>query len=99
MADSAGTPFADAHALAERLFTMQTKQADQMMEKLTHQGRILTALAVDMATVKGRADQLPDLSKRVTKLEAWKAFVAGIAAAFTMIGGSIGWVIGILVRR
>jgi len=88
MADSIGTRF-----------TMQAKQADQMMEKLTHQGQILSALAVDIATLKGKVDHLQDLSKRVTKLEVSKAFAAGIAAAFTVIGGSIGWVIGILVRR
>jgi hypothetical protein len=52
-----------------------------------------------MVAVKGQTRELPELTKRVGKLEVWKAFVAGIAAAFTMIGGSIGWVIGTLVKR
>jgi hypothetical protein len=41
---------------------------------------------------------MPDISKRVTRLESWKAFIGGIAAAFTMIGGAVGFIVGILAR-
>jgi hypothetical protein len=45
-----------------------------------------------------RTKYLPDISKRVTRLESWKAFIGGIAAAFTMIGGAVGFIVGTLAR-
>jgi F0F1-type ATP synthase membrane subunit c/vacuolar-type H+-ATPase subunit K len=53
----------------------------------------------DVAVIKVQTDGFEKLTERVVKLEGWKAFVAGIAAASTIIGGAIGWGIALIVKH
>ena len=98
--------FNEAHVLAKRIEEL-TKERDALAKRREDEQTILlnshtiqlSDINTQLTLVISQTKNLPSLGERVTRLEMWKAFVAGIAAAFTMIGGSIGWVIGILVRR
>ena len=80
--------FSAAHDLAERLFKMQTAQADRMLDMLTTQGATLADLVTDVAVVKEQTAQVPKMKERITKLEEfkWKVSLLGALSAFI-----IGW--------
>ena len=97
--------FAGVNAL-QRDIERLTKERDALAkERENSQTRLLEEHGVALAEMKTTLDllvertkDLPDISKRVTRLESWKAFIAGIAAAFTMIGGAVGFIVGTLAR-
>ena len=97
--------FAGVNALQKDIERL-TKERDELAkERENAQTRLLEEHGVALADMKTTLDllvertkDLPDISKRVTRLESWKEFVGGIAAAFTMIGGAVGFIVGILTR-
>jgi phosphoenolpyruvate-protein kinase (PTS system EI component) len=97
--------FAGVNALQKDIERL-TKERDALAkERENAQTRLLEEHGVALAEMKTTLDllvertkDLPDISKRVTRLESWKEFVGGIAAAFTMIGGAVGFIVGILAR-
>ena len=97
--------FAGVNALQKDIERL-TKERDALAnERENAQTRLLEEHGVALAEMKTTLDllvertkDLPDISKRVTRLESWKAFIGGIAAAFTMIGGAVGFIVGILAR-
>jgi DNA repair exonuclease SbcCD ATPase subunit len=97
--------FAGVNALQKDIERL-TKERDELAkERENAQTRLLEEHGVALAEMKATLDllvertkDLPDISKRVTRLESWKAFIGGIAAAFTMIGGAVGFIVGTLAR-
>ena len=97
--------FAGVNALQKDIERL-TKERDELAkERENAQTRLLEEHGVALADMKTTLDllvertkDLPDISKRVTRLESWKEFVGGIAAAFTMIGGAVGFIVGTLAR-
>lgn len=97
--------FAGVNALQKDIERL-TKERDALAkERENAQTRLLEEHGVALAEMKTTLDllvertkDLPDISKRVTRLESWKAFIGGIAAAFTMIGGAVGFIVGTLAR-
>jgi hypothetical protein len=84
-----------------------TKERDALSkERQDSQTLLLKDHSVTLADMKTTLDllmertkDLPETAKRVTRLESWKAFVAGIAAACTMIGSVIGVIVGLIFTR
>ena len=97
--------FAGVNALQKDIERL-TKERDALAkERENAQTRLLEEHGVALAEMKTTLDllvertkDLPDISKRITRLESWKAFIGGIAAAFTMIGGAVGFIVGTLAR-
>jgi hypothetical protein len=97
--------FAGVNALQKDIERL-TKERDELAKARENaQTRLLEEHGVALAEMKTTLDLLvertkdmPDISKRVTRLESWKAFIGGIAAAFTMIGGAVGFIVGTLAR-
>jgi hypothetical protein len=97
--------FAGVNALQKDIERL-TKERDELAKARENaQTRLLEEHGVALAEMKTTLDllvertkDLPDISKRVTRLESWKAFIGGIAAAFTMIGGAVGFIVGTLAR-
>ena len=97
--------FAGVNALQKDIERL-TKERDSLAkDRENAQTRLLEEHSVALSGMKTTLDLLvertkdmPDISKRVTRLESWKAFIGGIAAAFTMIGGMVGFIVGALVR-
>ena len=97
--------FAGVNALQKDIERL-TKERDELAkERENAQTRLLEEHGVALAEMRTTLDLLvertkdmPDISKRVTRLESWKAFIGGIAAAFTMIGGAVGFIVGTLAR-
>ena len=97
--------FAGVNALQKDIERL-TKERDELAKARENaQTRLLEEHGVALADMKTTLDllvertkDLPDISKRVTRLESWKAFIGGIAAAFTMIGGAVGFIVGTLAR-
>ena len=97
--------FAGVNALQKDIERL-TKERDALAkDRENAQTRLLEEHGVALAEMKTTLDLLvertkdmPDISKRVTRLESWKAFIGGIAAAFTMIGGAVGFIVGTLAR-
>ena len=98
--------FDGVNALAKRIEELTKERDDLTRQREEAQTKLLidhslalTDLKTSLALLVEQTKEFPDLAKRVGKLETWKAFVAGIAAAFTMIGGSVGFIIGLLSKR
>ena len=97
--------FAGVNALQQDIERL-TKERDSLAkDRENAQTRLLEEHSVALSGMKTTLDLLvertkdmPDISKRVTRLESWKAFIGGIAAAFTMIGGAVGFIVGTLAR-
>jgi hypothetical protein len=97
--------FAEVNALQKDIERL-TKERDALAkDRENAQTRLLEEHSVALSGMKTTLDllvertkDLPDISKRVTRLESWKAFIGGIAAAFTMIGGAVGFIVGTLAR-
>lgn len=97
--------FAGVNALQKDIERL-TKERDALAkDRENAQTRLLEEHSEALANMKATLDllvertkDLPALVTRVTRLESWKAFIGGIAAAFTMIGGAIGFIVGAIVR-
>ena len=97
--------FSEVNAL-QRDIERLTKERDELAKErenaqtrlLEEHGVALDAMKTTLDLLVERTKDLPDISKRVTRLESWKAFIGGIAAAFTMIGGGVGFIVGTLAR-
>ncbi len=90
--------FESAKVLAERIERMTREREENQTLMLEGHSKILGEVKTTLSLLVERTENLPDLVKRVTALERWKAFVAGIAASFTVVGGSIGWLVGWLAN-
>ena len=66
---------------------------------LEEHGITLKEMTTTLALLVDRTKDLPELGKRVTRLESWKVYLAGIASAFTFIGTLIGAAITLMFRR
>ena len=98
--------FQSAHDLAKEIERLQKERDAFLLERNTNQtlllqshGLALGELKESMILVVERTKDLPDLVKRVSRLEQWKVFIGGIAAAFTGIGAAIGGMIEFLVKK
>ena len=89
--------FAGVNALAKRIEEL-TKQRDELTKErqdsqtrlLEEHGVALASLERSVALLVDRIKDLGEMSKRITRLESWKVYLAGIASAFTFIGTLIG---------
>lgn len=98
--------FQSAHDLAKEIERLQKERDALLLEREGNQTQLLRAhgvaleeLSRSMILVVERTKDLPDLVKRVSRLEQWKVFIGGIAASFTSIGAIIGWLISFLSKR
>ena len=98
--------FAGVNALKKDIERL-TKERDALAkERENSQTRLLEEHGVSLEALKSqlgllieRTKDLPDLSKRVLRLESWKVYLAGIASAFTFIGTLIGGALTLMFRR
>jgi CRISPR/Cas system-associated protein Csm6 len=98
--------FANAHTLAKEIERL-TKERDALAKEredaqtklLESHSEALDVMKKTLLTVEIQTRCVAELGKRVAQLERWKAFVAGVAAAFTMIGGTVGFIIGLVTRH
>ena len=81
MAEALATGLQDAHQQAERLYTLQAQQAATMMSKIDSHGALLGSLLVDVAVIKERTSDLPDVKRRLEALERDKSRKDGMSAA------------------
>ena len=88
----------DIERLTKERDALAKEREDAQTRLLKEHGVALDAMKTTLDLLVERTKDLPDISKRVTRLESWKAFIGGIAAAFTMIGGGVGFIVGILAR-
>jgi len=98
--------FQSAHDLAKDIERLQKERDALLLERAGNQTQLLhahsttlKALSESMILVVERTKDLPDLVKRVSRLEQWKVFIGGIAAAFTGIGAAIGGLIEFLLKK
>lgn len=91
--------FQSAHDLAKEIERLQKEREGNQTQLLRDHGIALEELKESMILVVERTKDLPELVKRVSRLEQWKVFIGGIAASFTSIGAIIGWLISFLSRR
>ena len=97
--------FAGVNALQKDIERL-TKERDALAKDrenaqtrlLEEHGVALDEMKTTLDLLVERTKDLPDISNRVTRLESWKAFIGGIAAAFTMIGGTVGFIIGAIMK-
>jgi hypothetical protein len=78
--------FQSAHDLAEKLYTLQSAQADRMLDMLTTQAVTLGALVTDVAVVKEQTKEVPTLKDRIKTLEEFKWKMVGWIGAAALIG-------------
>ena len=98
--------FAGVNALAKRIEEL-TKERDELTKQrqdsqtrlLEEHGATLEHLETTLQLLVERTKDLPDVFKRVSKLEAWRVYLAGIASAFTFIGTVIGAVLTMMFRK
>ena len=98
--------FAGVNALAKRIEEL-TKERDELTRaRQDSQTKLLQEHGVDLAVVKGqlvllveRTKDLPDVMKRVSKLESWKVYLAGIVSSVMFIGSLIGAMLTLVFRR
>ena len=88
----------DIERLTKERDSMATERQNAQTRLLEEHGVALADMKTTLDLLVERTTDLPDISKRVTRLESWKAFVGGIAAAFTMIGGTVGFIVGAITR-
>ena len=74
-------------ALAKSQADKQTKLLEDHGESLA---QVLTTLAVLESSTKDLPATFKCINTRLTLLERWKTWVAGIVFAFTSLGGAIG---------
>lgn len=91
--------FQSAHDLAKEIERLQKEREGNQTQLLRAHGVALEELSKSMILVVERTKDLPELVKRVSRLEQWKVFIGGIAASFTSIGAIIGWLISFLSKR
>jgi hypothetical protein len=91
--------FQSAHDLAKEIERLQKEREGNQTQLLRDHGIALEELKESMILVVERTKDLPELVKRVSRLEQWKVFIGGIAASFTSIGAIIGWLISFLSKR
>ncbi len=98
--------FAEVNALAKRIEEL-TKQRDELAKErqdsqtrlLEEHGVALASLEKSVALLVDRTKDLGEMCKRITRLESWKVYLAGIASAFTFIGALIGGALTLMFRR
>jgi isoaspartyl peptidase/L-asparaginase-like protein (Ntn-hydrolase superfamily) len=90
--------FQNARVLAERIEQLTKERQEAQTQMLEAHGRALGEVQTTLSLLVERTENLSKLTERVTVLEKWKAFMAGVAAAFTMIGGTVGWLVGYFVN-
>ena len=83
--------FNAAHALAERLYTLQKEQADMMLKQLMYHGETLNTMKTDVTVIKANTDGLP---ARVLVLENLRYKAMAIVAAVLFIMGVANFVMG-----
>ena len=94
MAEGMADALREAAQQAERLYELQTKQSGAMMEEIRAHGVTLGALVVDLAVIKERTSDLPELKRRVDALERSDSKKEGMGATAVMaIQG--GWAVAI----
>ncbi len=91
--------FQSAHDLAKEIERLQKEREGNQTQLLRDHGIALEELKESMILVVERTKDLPELVKRVSRLEQWKVFIGGIVASFTSIGAIIGWLISFLSKR
>ena len=76
------------------------KERENSQTRLLEEHSItLKEMTTTLALLVDRTKNLPELGKRVTRLESWKVYLSGIASAFTLIGTLIGAAITLMFRR
>jgi len=88
----------DIERLTKERDALAKEREDAHTRLLEEHGVALAEMKTTLDLLVERTKDMPDISKRVTRLESWKAFIGGIAAAFTMIGGAVGLIVGTLAR-
>jgi DNA repair exonuclease SbcCD ATPase subunit len=78
---------------------LSKQRQDSQIKLLEEHGKSLASVKTTLALLVEQTKNLPDLDRRVKRLEAWKAYLAGIASAFTLIGTLIGAAITSLIHK
>jgi hypothetical protein len=89
----------DAAVQAERLYTLQKEQSDAMMTEIRAHGTTLSTLVTDVAVIKERTSELPELKRRVDLLERSDSKKSGMGAAAVMIISAIWAMIALLANH
>jgi flagellar motility protein MotE (MotC chaperone) len=89
----------DIERLTKERDDLARKREDSQTQLLKDHSVTLADMKTTLDLLVERTKDLPKLAERVTRLESWKQFVAGIAAAFTMIGSVIGFIGGLIFTR
>ena len=96
MAEGMADALREAAQQAERLYELQKGQSGAMMEEIRAHGVTLGALVVDLAVIKERTSDLPELKRRVDALERSDSKKEGMGATAVMaIQG--GWAVAIFL--
>jgi putative protein kinase ArgK-like GTPase of G3E family len=76
------------------------QQEDAQTELLKEHGSALSEMKVTLALLVSQTKDLPTafdkINTRLTGVEKWKVYIAGIITAFTAIGVVIGWVVSLV---
>lgn len=98
--------FAGVNALAKRIEELTKQRDDLTKERQESQTKLLEEHGVALANMErtlsllvDRTKDFEEMSKRITRLESWKVYLAGIASAFTFIGTLIGGALTLMFRR
>jgi len=89
----------DIERLTKERDALAKERENSQTKLLEEHGVALEALKSQLGLLIERTKDLPDLSKRVLRLESWKVYLAGIASAFTFIGTLIGGALTLMFRR
>jgi hypothetical protein len=92
----------DIERLTKERDSMARERENAQTKLLEEHGEALAELKISVALVVDRTKDLPTviqgINDRVSKLEKWKTFVAGIAFSFTSIGTILGWGLSFLFK-
>ena len=99
MADNVALEMHEAHVQAERLYSLQKEQSDTMMAEIRDHGVTLTALVTDVAVIKERVSELPELKRRVDVQERLESKKEGMSAAAVMLVSAAWAIIVFLVGK
>ena len=89
----------DIERLTKERDALARERENSQTKLLEEHSVTLKEMTTTLALLVDRTKDLPKLGERVTRLESWKVYLAGIASAFTFIGTLIGGGLTLMFRR
>ena len=90
---------AENERLSARVERLTQNREDSQTKLLEDHSKTLSDMQKTLVLLVEQTKDLPELGRRVSRLETWKVYLAGIASAFTFIGTIIGGTITFFMRR